>query len=185
MKINKLEAHDRLLSFKDQADYISKGCQDCINNRPEEFESYPFYIFAHKREVGIDERVSLFNQDIHNSFLDPFYVRQYQRIDDVPTHRLLWQPRLTKPKAQSNSMLFRYFPTTDTIEILWMIPQEELWEQYDKGLMTGNEIIYESIQDFKQNPRKLEVREEDDLPEDKVRAIYKQIENRKSFKLLK
>ena len=49
MKANKLESHDRLLELHKKKDIIEKGCQDCIDNRPAEFEDHPFYIFAHKR----------------------------------------------------------------------------------------------------------------------------------------
>ena len=175
MKVNKLEAHDRLLSFKQQSDYISKGCQDCINNRPPQFESYPFYIFDHKREIGIDERVSIFNQDLRESLINLSYQRKYTHIDQVPNNRLIWQPRLSKPRAQPNSMLFRYFPSTDTFDIIWMLPAEELWEQYKKGLMTENEIVYESIQTYQNNRKKLEKREADDLSDEKIDAIYKEI----------
>lgn len=175
MKVNKLEAHDRLLSFKQQSDYISKGCQDCINNRPVQFESYPFYIFAHKREIGVDERVSMFNQDLRESLINLAYQRKYTRIEEVPNQRLIWQPRLSKPKAQPNSMLFRYFPSTDTIEIIWMLPAEELWEQYKKGLMTENKIVFDSIDAFQNNRRKLEKKEADDLSDERINAIYREI----------
>lgn len=163
MKIQRNDAHDRFLEFGKQADYISEGCQDCIKNRPDEFEQHPFYIFAHKRELGIDERWAIF---VDGGYLD---------IKNVPTHRMIWSPRLTKPSAQENSMLFKYYPSTDLINVVWLLPDKALWDQYSKGKMTENKLVYESIQLFKSNKAKLEEREDDDLSEQHANAIYKKI----------
>lgn len=173
MKVNILEAHDRLQYLTKQPFDIGKTCQNIIDQRP--FGDHAFYIFAHKREIGTDERIALFNQDWQIALTDPSYTRQYLSIENVPTHRLIWQPRLTKPKAQENSMLFKAYPGTDVIKIIWMIPQKELWEQYTKDKMTGNGAIWQSIEDFKNNPRKLEAKEDDDLDDDAIDTIYRQI----------
>lgn len=145
-KINILDAHDRLLHFRKQSDYISQGCQDCINNKPQEFGNHPFYIFAHARTT-----------------------------DDGSGKRLIWQPRLSKPKAQSNSMLFKYYPSSDLIKIIWMIPAKELWEQYEKDKLCDSKIIVESIHNFVNNRSELEAKEEDDLDDSKIEYIYRQI----------
>ena len=47
MKINPLDAHDRLKHFNNQDFDIGQCCQDLINKRP--FGNHPFYIFAHPR----------------------------------------------------------------------------------------------------------------------------------------
>ena len=142
MTLNRLETHDRLLEFNKQADYISQGCEDCIKNRPLAFGTRPFYIFCHART---DE--------------------------DPSSKRLIWQPRLTKPKAQTNSMLFRWsYP--DIIKIIWMIPSPEMWKQYENGKMTHSEIIMDSIYAFQHDRTSLEAPEEDDTPDHKVNAIY-------------
>jgi hypothetical protein len=154
MKINRLETHDRLIEFHKQADYISQGCQDCINNRPEEFGNLPFYIFAHARthENGSDKR-------------------------------LIWTPRLTRPEAQTNSMLFKVYPP-DIIKIIWMIPDKAMWKQYKKGNVTEHNIVMESIDDYKNRRRKLEAPDPDDLEEEYVNQIYNTIKtnaNRKNL----
>jgi hypothetical protein len=106
----------------------------------------------------------------------PFYIFAHARTDeDGVTKRLIWQPRLTKPKAQTNSMLFKAYPGTDVIKVIWMIPAPELWSQYAKGLMTQNKTVSESIEDFQHNRNKLEEKEEDDLSDEKIDAIYKEI----------
>ena len=167
MKISRIDAHDRLLEFGKQADYISKGCQECIDNRPDEFEMNPFYIFAHKRELGQDEKWSLF---VNGGYLD---------LKSVPTHRMIWIPRLRKPEAQENSMLFKYYPIQDIVKVIWMIPDKELWDTYSKGKLTENKIVSESIHAFKKDKRKLELDEEDDLSEKEAHKIYRQIAQNK------
>lgn len=144
MKVNILDAHDRLEHFNKQNFDISECCQDLINQRP--FGDHPFYIFAHPRT---DE--------------------------DGVTKRMIWQPRLTKPNAQTNSMLFKGYPGTDIIKIIWMIPARELWDQFKKGLLLENRIISDSINDFQNNRVKLEKKEDDDLSEEAINNIYHQI----------
>ena len=106
----------------------------------------------------------------------PFYIFAHARTDDDGiTKRLIWQPRLTKPKAQSNSMLFKAYPGTDNIKIIWMIPAEELWGQFMKGKITENKLIFDSITSFINNKKSLEEKEIDDLPDFQIEEIYKQI----------
>jgi len=175
MKINILDAHDRLEHFNKQADYISEGCQECIRRRPDEFGVYPFYIFAHKRELEMDERIGLFNMDLKYHLTDLTYNRKYMRLEDVPTARLIWEPRLTKPKSQTNSMLFKYYPENDTVKIIWIIPARELWDQYKKDLLTENKTVIESIDMFENKRFELDAPESDDLPDEIIRKIYEEI----------
>lgn len=144
MKINILDAHDRLQHFKKQSFDIAECCQDLINKRP--FGDHPFYIFAHART---DE--------------------------DGVTKRLIWQPRLTKPKADTNSMLFKAYPGSDMIKVIWMIPAPEMWKQFQKGNLTENKTVCDSIDMFLNQRYKLEAKEDDDLNDDQINAIYRQI----------
>lgn len=161
MKIDRLETHDRFQHFGKQSDTISLACQQIIDKKP--FGDRPFYIFAHKREIGIDEKFSI------------FLTGQYRDLSEVPTARIIWQPRLTKPKAQTNSMLFKAYPGTDNIKIIWMIPERELWDQYRKGNVTECKIVVESIQDFEHARAKLEANESDDPSDDQIDMIYKEL----------
>ncbi len=161
MKLNILETHDRLLQFNKQKDEISMCCQEIINRRP--FGDRSFYIFAHKREIGMDEKFSL------------FLSGKYESIDRVPSARILWQPRLTKPKAQTNSMLFKAYPGSDEVKIIWIIPERELWDQYKKGLMTQSEIVIESIDKFENDRASLEAPEEDDATDDEGKNAYRSV----------
>jgi hypothetical protein len=106
----------------------------------------------------------------------PFYIFAHPRTDDDgTTKRLIWQPRLTKPKAQSNSMLFKAYPGTDIIRVIWIIPDKVLWGQHKKGNITENSIVQESIHNYLNNRGKLEEKEEDDLSDAQIDEIYKQI----------
>jgi hypothetical protein len=161
LKINRLEAHDRYEHFTNQSFDISACCQDLINKRP--FGNHPFYIFAHARTVGMDEKYKM------------FLTGKYASFDQIPEKRLIWQPRLTKPKAQTNSMLFKAYPGTDNIKVIWMIPDKNLWGQYKKGNVTENLTVLDSIKAFQENREKLEEKESDDLSDMEIDAIYLEI----------
>jgi len=135
----------------------------------------PFYIFAHQRTIGMDERKSAYEFDLISSSIDPSYVRQFTSFDQVPTAKLLWSPRLSKPTPQQNSMLFKAYPGSDNIKVIWMLPDQELWGQYEKGLMLQSPIVVESIAKFKKDFASMSLPEEDDLPDDRVNEIYASI----------
>ena len=48
----------------------------------------------------------------------PFYIWAHARTDDCSTtKRIIWDPRLTRPLVQTNSMLFKGYPGTDLVKI--------------------------------------------------------------------
>lgn len=152
MKLDRLETHDRLEYFKqDQAQTIWQGADDCLNRNPLSLalqeKSHYIYLFAHPRTC-----------------------------DDGVNKKMYWQPRLTKPRAQENSYLFRAISKTDVLEICWLIPAKELWEQYRKGNITEEPTVLWSINQYRYNRKSLENMEHDDLSEDKIRSIYREIE---------
>jgi hypothetical protein len=151
MKLNRLETHDRLKHFiKDQSQVIFQGADDCLKKNPLSLEIQQYspyiYLFAHPRTH-----------------------------DDGVSKRLLWQPRLTKPKAQTNSYLFRGKSNTDLVEICWLLPPHETWSQYKKGNVTENDLVLWSINQFINNKKDLESPEHDDLSDDAIRAIYRKM----------
>ena len=146
MKINRLETHDRYEHFTKQSFDIAECCTDVIKNRPAEFGNRPFYIFAHTRTD-----------------------------DDGVTQRLIWQPRLTRPRAQSNSMLFKAYPPGDVIKVIWMIPKPELWDNYGKGKICENNLVSESIEIFKTNKQLLETPDAEDLDDKAASKVYAEI----------
>lgn len=148
-KLNRLETHDRLDHFNKQEFDIGKCCQDLLDQRP--FGGHSFYIFAHARTEDEQSGVK----------------------------RIIWQPRLTKPLAQENSMLFKGTPGSDNIKVVWMIPAREMWDQFLKGQMFHSPIVVESIHNFKNNKKKLEAREPDDLKDEEIDKIYKELSRSK------
>lgn len=151
MKILRLDAHDRLEHLKkDQSDSITQGCEDCLKRNPDSLalqsRCHYIYIFAHPRTA-----------------------------DDGVNKRMLWQPRLTKPKAQTNSYLFRAKSNTDLIELCWFIPPREMWDEYQKGKVTECQEVIWSIDQFMNHREQLELPFEDDISEDKAKAIWTDI----------
>lgn len=151
MKLSRLEAHDRYEHFiKDQSKAIWQGADDCLKRNPDSLklqEKSPYiYIFAHPRTA-----------------------------DDGVTKRLLWQPRLTKPKAQTNSYLFRAQSNTDIIEICWLLPPRELWDQYKEGQVCESNWTLWSINQFIHNKEELERPLADDLTDQQAKNIYRGI----------
>lgn len=159
MKLNRLETHDRLEHFrKDQSANIFLGAEECLKKNPncvQMQEYFPYvYIFAHPRTA-----------------------------DDGVTKRMIWQPRLVKPKAQTNSYLFRAQSKTDLLEIIWLLPPRELWSQYERGKVTESDEVQISIYNFKNHKEQLEAPHEDDWPEEKIRKKLLEIEAQFKLKI--
>lgn len=148
MKLNRLETHDRLLHLKkDQALNISQGAQDCLKKNPlslglQQYSPY-IYLFAHPRTA-----------------------------EDGVNKRMIWQPRLTRPSAQTNSYLFRAISNTDNMEICWLLPPREMWPSYKKGNVTEHDLVLWSIEQFTRNREALEKPYQDDLSDEQCANIY-------------
>ena len=147
MKLDILEAHDRLQQLqKRQSDVVSQGCEDCLKRNSlslaMQARSPYVYIFGHPRTA-----------------------------DDGFSKRFVWQPRLAKPKAQTNSYLFRALSHTDNLEVCWMIPPREMWDQYRLGNVTASKDVMWSINQFRYNRTELEKPFPDDVSEDKFKLI--------------
>lgn len=152
MKVNTLDAHDRRSHFiEDQSQTVWQGATDCLTKNQLSImlqERSPYvYIFAHPRTA-----------------------------DDGVNKRMLWQPRLTKPKAETNSYLFRANSKTDIVEICWLIPPREMWPQYEKGKVCESNWTAWSIDQFQNNREYLQRPLEDDLSDNKIKAIYREID---------
>lgn len=148
MKINRLETHDRLEHFvNDQWGIIAQGAHDCLFKNPDSLalqEKCPYiYIFAHPRTH-----------------------------DDGISKRMLWQPRITKPKAETNSYLFRAQSKSDVLMVCWLIPPKETWAQYKKGNICESNSVLWSINQFRYNREELERPDPKDLPDNKAREIW-------------
>jgi hypothetical protein len=160
MKINPLDAHDRLDHLKkDQSNSIAKGASDCLLKNPlslslQEKSEY-IYIFAHPRTS-----------------------------EDGVTKKMYWQPRLSKPMAQTNSYLFRAQSKSDVMEVCWLLPPREMWSQYQRGKVTEDDLTLWSINMFKDKREDLERPDPNDYPESVGRNILRQVieEHRQSLR---
>ncbi len=159
-KLDRLETHDRYKEFTKDQFGISEECQKIIDKRP--FGSYPFYIFAHSRTIDEVERFQ-------------YFLNTGLNWEKIPSKRIIWQPRLTKPDPQENSMCFRVSPGSDNVEIVWVIPDKNMWDQYEKGKITENNIIKESIDKFKNRINDLKAPHNQDLSDERAREVYKHI----------
>jgi len=79
-------------------------------------------------------------------------------------------------------MLFKGKPGTDVIKVIWMIPARELWQNFEYGKMTENDIIAQSIYNFLHNRVMLEAKEDGDLPDDVIDKIYTEISKSSKYK---
>jgi hypothetical protein len=161
MKINRLEAHDRLqYLIKDQSINIFQGAEDCLKRNALSLaiqDKSPYvYLFAHPRTA-----------------------------DDGVNKKMFWQPRLSIPEPQTNSYLFRAQSKTDLIETIWLIPPPEMWSQYQKGNITEHETVNWSINEYKNRREELAKPHPDDMSEERGRMILKQIvdDHRKALKM--
>ena len=150
MKISRLETHDRLLHLKkDQSQNIFKGAEDCLKKNPDSLffqsKSDYVYLFAHPRTA-----------------------------DDGVNKRMLWQPRLFKPKVQTNSYLFRAKSNSDIIEVCWLLPPQEMWSQYLIGNVTENELVLWSIDQYCNHRNKLQADHPEDLNDEQGRHIMQE-----------
>jgi len=159
MKLNVLETHDRLKHLiKDQSANVFQGAEDCLKKNPLSLsiqEKSPYvYLFAHPRTA-----------------------------DDGVNKRLLWDPRLSIPEAQTNSYLFRAISHSDIIEVVWMLPPKETWSQYKIGNVTEDNLSLWSINQFKNDKSLLEKPHPDDMSEEKARLIMKAVIDEKLFEV--
>lgn len=106
----------------------------------------------------------------------PFYIFAHARTEDngIDT-RIIWQPRLSRPFAQTNSMLFKGYPGKEDIKICWIIPKRELFDQYKKGNVTENELVRDCIRLFETDREALNKPEDDDLTDQQIAGIYVEI----------
>jgi hypothetical protein len=153
MKINVLETHDRYEHvIKDQWEAISKGAEDYLLRNPYSIslqDKSPYiYIWAHARKT-----------------------------DDLRNERLLWQARLSRPKPDTNSFLFRALSKTDIIEVCWIIPKQEMWGQFEKGFVAESNICAWSIEMFKNHYELLAKSHPDDLEEEQGKKILQSVLN--------
>jgi len=167
MKINRLETHDRLQHFiNDQTNNIQKGIDDCLKKNPLSLdyqEHSPYvYIYGHSKTLGLDEKLK--------------YLADGWNPKDIPEKKMFFQPVITKPKPTPNTFLCRALSKTDILEICWILPPKEFWEQYKKGnVIENSDIIAWSIHQYLHNFEELSKPDKDDLSDERCKMILLKI----------
>lgn len=150
MKINRLETHDRLLHLKkDQEINVFKGAEDCLK--------------INKLSLQYQEK-------------SPYvYIFAFPKTNEYGHPEMYWQPRLSRPTAQTNSYLFRATSKTDIIEVCWLIPPREQWPMFQGSNMMKDELVIWSVNQFRHKRKELEAPHPEDMPEHQMTAILKVI----------
>jgi hypothetical protein len=147
MRLNRLDTHDRFLFVKKKQELnVFKGAEDCLKTNSLSLalqEKSPYiYIFAHPRTSP-----------------------------DGITKVLYWQPRLSKPKCELNSYLFRAESKTDLVEVCWILPPKEQWSTFKKGNMFASDLIQWSIEQYTKNKVSLESPDPQDVSDSRGHEI--------------
>ena len=72
-------------------------------------------------------------------------------------------------------------PETDLVDVKYIIPARELWDQYKKDYLTENKVVVESIANFENNRMLINAPDDDDLDDESIKRIYEAIAmNRKN-----
>lgn len=105
-----------------------------------------------------------------------------KRADEQSFVQILFhQPRLTKPNPLPGTTLLRLNPKDpDEIGIIWTLPHEEAFHNYQKGKIYSDPIVYQSIQNYLHNREYLMKPEPDDPSEEECKRIYQQYINKPS-----
>lgn len=146
LKVSPLEVHDRLQSVKRDQ---SENIADVVRMFIEKdpFDGIPFYLFSHAR-----------------------------KHEDGSSTRVVWQPRLKKPIAQTNSMLFKLDPRKkDQVVVVWMIPERHKWHLYEKGKMFENQTVIESVHAFQNNREEMEADDPLDLSDWEAQCVLQKL----------
>lgn len=145
---------------------------------------FPYvYVFMHPRTIELDERIAMFQIEGQQSLLNGT-IPIYSSMADVPTTTALWQPRLMKPRAQTNSYLFRVIANTDLVEIVWLLPPREMWGQYELGKVTESKDVVTSIMNFLHAREALEIPHPEDWSEERLKRKLETIKNEHTFKII-
>jgi hypothetical protein len=107
--------------------------------------------------------------------LDPFdghkfYIFSFIKLRD---RQRFHQPRLTKPDPVPGSTLLRVDPKRpEDMTMMWTLPGQEAFNLYKDKKLFADQFVYECIQTYLNNPRKLQKKEPDDLSDEDAARLY-------------
>lgn len=108
----------------------------------------------------------------------PFYIFQFvKRVDDVTGEKKMYHyPRLTKPEPLPGTTLLKCNPENpEEVTIIWTLPNQENFGLYKSGKLFQDEFVYDCIQKYLKNPQELMKNDPDDLSDEKIMEIYREI----------
>lgn len=125
--------------------------------------------------IGVDHGITEFATKLikEDPFQgNPFYLHVHARtMDECGDRRLLWHCRLSKPAATPNSSLFKAYPGTDKIKVIWRIPDERYVDMFKQGTMFSDPDIIDYVFKYLYKKEDLEKAEPDDLPEEASKKL--------------
>jgi hypothetical protein len=107
--------------------------------------------------------------------LDPFsghkfYIFSFIKLKEKQRFH---QPRLTKPEPVPGGTLVRVDPKNpDQMEMCWTLPGQEAFGLYKYKKLFADQFVYECVQTYLNEPRKLMKPEPDDVSEEDAKKLY-------------
>lgn len=118
---------------------------------------------------------------------DPFFGHKFyiysfvKRVDDISgVKKMYHQPRLTRPDPITGTTLLKADPKNpDEVRIIWTLPNEENFNLYSHGKIFADPFVFECVQQFLTDKESMKKADADDLNDDQIREVYKQIKYNK------
>lgn len=107
-----------------------------------------------------------------------FYIFSFvKRIDDESGKKVMYhQPRLTRPEPLPGTTLMKVDPKhPEEAIIVWTLPNQENFGLYKHGKMFADQFVSECIDKFLKNPNSLIQPDPDDLNDEQIRQVYKEL----------
>jgi len=109
--------------------------------------------------------------------LDPFsghkfYIFSFIKLKDRQRYH---QPRLTKPEPVPGSTLLRVDPKNpEEMKMCWTLPGQEAFGLYKHKKLFADQFVFECINTYLNEPKKLMKKEPDDVSEEDAKKLYEE-----------
>ncbi len=116
-----------------------------------------------------------------------FYIFSFvKRIDDQTGKKIMYhQPRLTRPDPVPGTSLMKVNPNDiGTATIIWTLPNQENFGLYQFGKAFQDQFVYECVQKFLNNRGDMIKPDPDDLNDNQIREIYRDLKQKSKAKKL-
>jgi len=109
-----------------------------------------------------------------------FYIFSFiKRVDDNSGYKKMYhQPRLTRPEPVPGTTLMKVDPNDPgTAMIIWTLPNQENFGMYQEGKIFADPFVHECVDKFLKNPKVLMTPDPDDLNDQQIREVYKELKH--------